>query len=169
MLQHDLGAVHVGLDRVDGLFDDQLHAHGGGEVEHHVAAVDHLGEQRLVRDRVDDVRESLLALQVNDVFDRTGRQIVEHQHVMFELQQPFCQMGTDESGAAGDQRLHRVTGDSAVVRIRAGAPDKTLSCAGVLSQRCGWLPPERMLDSRRVREEVANVDGLLSGGHSTKR
>ena len=34
--------------------------------------------------------------------------------VAFELQQPFCEVGTDESGAAGDQRLHRVTGDSAV-------------------------------------------------------
>ena len=50
VLEHDLGAVHVGLDRVDRLLDDQLHADGRGEVEHDVAVVDQLGEQRLVRD-----------------------------------------------------------------------------------------------------------------------
>jgi hypothetical protein len=29
---------------------------------------------------------------VNDVFDRTGRQVVQHQDVVFELQQPFWQI-----------------------------------------------------------------------------
>ena len=48
VLQHDLGAVHVGLDRVHRLLDDQLHADGGGEVKDDVAAIDELGEQRLV-------------------------------------------------------------------------------------------------------------------------
>ena len=114
VLQHDLRAVHVRLNCVDGLFDDELHADRGGEMEHHVAAVDHFGEQRLARDRIDDVREPLFAFQVDDVLDRTGRQVVEHEHVVSQLEQPFCEMGTDESGAAGNQRLHRVTGDSAV-------------------------------------------------------
>ena len=58
VLQHDLGAMHVGLDRVHRLLDDQLHADSGGEMEDDVAAVDHLGEQRLVGHRVDDVREA---------------------------------------------------------------------------------------------------------------
>ena len=76
MLEHDLGAVHVGLDRVDGLLDDQLHADRGRQVEDDVAAVDELGQQRLVRDRVDGVVEPRLVLQVRDVVDRrrsTGR------------------------------------------------------------------------------------------------
>ena len=38
VLEDDLGAVHVGLDRVDRLLDDQLHADGGGEVNDDVAA-----------------------------------------------------------------------------------------------------------------------------------
>ena len=55
VLQHHLGAVHVGLDRVHRLLDDQLHADGGGQVEHDVALVDQLGQQRFVGDRVDRV------------------------------------------------------------------------------------------------------------------
>jgi hypothetical protein len=40
--------VSIGVHR---LLDDQLHAHRRGEVEDHVALVDHLGEQRLVGHR----------------------------------------------------------------------------------------------------------------------
>ena len=58
MLEHDLGAVHVGLDGVDRLLDDQLDADRGGEMEDDVAAIDQLGEQRLVGDRVDEVLEA---------------------------------------------------------------------------------------------------------------
>jgi hypothetical protein len=46
-------------------------------VEHHVAAVDQLGEQRLVLDRVDRVVEPVVALEVGDVLDRPGREVVE--------------------------------------------------------------------------------------------
>ena len=82
VLQHDLGAVHVGLDRVHRLLDDQLDADGGGEMKHDVAAIDQLGEQRLVVDRVDEVLESGAPFQVRDVVDRAGRQVVEDQHLM---------------------------------------------------------------------------------------
>ena len=56
--QHDLGAVHVGLDRVHRLFDDLLHADRCGEMEDDVAAVDELGQERLVLDGVDRVAEA---------------------------------------------------------------------------------------------------------------
>ena len=56
--EHDLGAVHVRFDRADRRFDDELHADGGGQVEHDVGAIDELGRQRLVHDRVDDVLEA---------------------------------------------------------------------------------------------------------------
>ena len=57
-LQHDFGAVDVGLDRVDRRLDDQLDADRGGQVEDDVGAVDELGQQRLVRDAVDHVAEA---------------------------------------------------------------------------------------------------------------
>src|SRR5579885_1678439 len=73
-----------------------------------VAAVDQLGEQRLVVDRVDEVLESRPPLQVRDVVDRSGRQVVEDQHVVSAREQSLRQMRTDEAGAAGDQRTHAV-------------------------------------------------------------
>ena len=82
VLEHDLGAVDVGLDRVHRLLDDQLDADRRGQVEDDVAAVDHLGEQRLVGHRVDGVGEAGRALQMRDVVDRAGRQVVEDQHLV---------------------------------------------------------------------------------------
>ena len=38
--QHDLGAVHVGLDRAHRRFDDELDADGGGQVKDDVGAID---------------------------------------------------------------------------------------------------------------------------------
>ena len=70
VLQHDFGAVHVGLDRVDRLLDDQLHADRGGEMKDDVAAIDELGQQRLVVDRVDEVLEAGAPLEVRDVLHR---------------------------------------------------------------------------------------------------
>ena len=43
-----------------GSLDDQLHAHRGGQVEHHVGAIDELGDERLVEHRVDRVAEVLV-------------------------------------------------------------------------------------------------------------
>ena len=106
VLQDDFGAVHVGFDRVHRLLDDQLHADRRGKMEHDVAPVDHLGEQRLVRHRVDDVREPRARLEVRDVVDRAGREVVDDGHLVAEVEQPFRQMRPDESGAARDERLH---------------------------------------------------------------
>ena len=85
VLQHDLGAVHVGFDRVDRLLDDEPDADGGGEMKDDIAAVDELGQQRLVLDRVDEVLESRPALQVGDVADGARREIVEDEDFMSPL------------------------------------------------------------------------------------
>ncbi len=55
VLQHDFGAVDVGLDGAYGLFHDQLDAHCGGQMEHDIASVDEFRQQRFVGHRVDDV------------------------------------------------------------------------------------------------------------------
>src|ERR1700716_3847144 len=98
--------MHVGLDRVDRLFDDQLHSDGGREMEHDAAAVDELGEQPFVVDRVDEVLEPGPALEMPDVVYRSGRQVVENQDVVSLLEQRLGEMGADEPGSAGYQRTH---------------------------------------------------------------
>ena len=82
MLEHDLGPVHVGLDGVHRLFDDELDADRRREMKDHIAAVYQLGQQRLVVDRVDEVLETPAPFDVRDVVDRAGGQIVENQHLV---------------------------------------------------------------------------------------
>ena len=106
VLEHHFGAVHVGLDRADRLLDDQLDADGRGEMKNDVAAVDELREERLVLDRVDEVFESAAALEMRDVFDGAGRQVVEDEHLVAAIEQRLGEMRADEPGAAGDQRAH---------------------------------------------------------------
>ncbi len=109
VLQHDLGAVHVGLDGVDRLLDDQFDADRGGEMEHHVAAIDQLRQQRLVGHRVDEVFEPGPPFQMGDVVDRSGGQVVQDLHLVALIEQRFGEMGPDESGPASDQRSHSVS------------------------------------------------------------
>ncbi len=106
VFQHDLGAVHVGFNRVHRLLDDQLHADGCGEMKDDVAAVDHLGEQRFVGHRVDGVREARCLFEMADVVDGTGGQVVEHRHLVSVAQQSFGEVGSDEPGASGNQSFH---------------------------------------------------------------
>ena len=69
--------MHVGFDRVDRPLDDEFYADCGGEVKDDIASIDPLGEQRLVVDRVDDIGETGRALEMREVLDRAGRQIVD--------------------------------------------------------------------------------------------
>ena len=77
VLQHDLGAVDVGFDGPHRRFDDELDADRSGQVEHHVGAVDELGREPLVHDRVDRVLEPGSALEVGDVVHGAGREVVD--------------------------------------------------------------------------------------------
>ena len=106
VLQHHLGAVHVGLDGIHRLLDDQLDADRGGEVEDDVASIDQLGEQSLVVDRVDEVLEPGPPLEMRDVVDRTGRQVVEDQDLVALREQGVGEVGADKPGSAGDQGTH---------------------------------------------------------------
>ena len=127
VLQHDLGAMHVGFDRVHRLLDDQLHADGRGQMKDDVAAVDHLGEQRFVGHRVDRVREARCLFEMADVVDGTGGQVVEHRHLVAVAQQSFGEVGSDEPGASGDQSFHARTMSFRKCRHAVGDTDDVLS------------------------------------------
>ena len=79
-----------------GCLDDQLHADRGREMEDDVAAIDQLGQQRLVRDGVDGVVELGVRLEVRDVVDRAGGQVVEDEDLVAAIEQRFGQMRPDE-------------------------------------------------------------------------
>ena len=103
MAQHHLGAVHVAFDGVDRPLDDQLDADRRRQVEHHVGGIDQFGGERLVEHGVDHVAELRLRLQMDDVVDRAGGEVVDHLDAMAGSEQRLGQMGADEAGAAGDE------------------------------------------------------------------
>ena len=112
-------SVHVRLNRVDRRFDDQLDADGGGEMDDRIAGVDHLCQQRLVGDRVDRVVEPGLRLQVSDVVDRAGREVVQNEDLVAALEQRLSEVGAYESGSSGYQHTQR----SVLLRVgRHGFP-----------------------------------------------
>ena len=156
VLEHDLGAVHVGLDRAHRRFDDQLHADGGREVEDDVAAIDELGQQRLVRDRVDRCsRNPGAALEVRDVVDRPGRQVVEDEHLVAAVEQRVGQVRSDEAGAAGEQCFHRRQSSQtmALGRRASAACPSARACRSALGERASGVeqPPSRLLDHTGAR------------------
>ena len=67
MLEHDLRALEVRDERVDGLLDDEPDAHRGCEVIDDVALVDELVDHGAVEHRVDDEMEVAIPAQVLDV------------------------------------------------------------------------------------------------------
>ena len=105
-LEHDLGAVHVGFDRVDRGFDDQLDADGGGQVHDDVRAIDELGEHRFVGDGVDRVVKFGVRLEMGDVVDRPGREVVEGVDLVAAREERLGQVRADEARAAGYEDAH---------------------------------------------------------------
>ena len=108
MLEHDLGAVHVGLDRAYRAVHDERDSHGGGEMHHDVGIVHELGDHRVVCGRADRVLEARMALEVADVLDGPRGEVVEHVHGVVMLDKQIAQMRADETRAAGDQEPHGV-------------------------------------------------------------
>ena len=82
VLQHDFGAVHVGLDGVDRRSTISLTPTAAARWNDHVAAVDELGEQRLVRHDVDRVVKPRVRPSDGDVVDGPGREVVENEDLV---------------------------------------------------------------------------------------
>ena len=168
VLEHHFGAVHVGLNRVNGRFDDELDADGRGEVEHDVCAVDELGQHRLVGHAVDHVAEPRTILEVFDVLHRAGGQVVEHRHLVSGAQQRVGQMRSDESGTAGYEGIHVRSGPRErrahpAPPPRAGAADD--HTAG-LEPGAGWRVVSRARDARSDRPAATTLSTRTSARQS---
>lgn len=95
--------MNIGFNRVDRAFDDQLHADRGRQVVNGVAGVHQFGQHRLVGHRVDVVVKLRIVLEVADIVDAAGGEVVDDVNVFAPAQQLFGEMGTDETGAPGDE------------------------------------------------------------------
>ena len=72
----------------------------------HVHTVHELGGHRGVLDAPDRVVEVRVPLEVLDVVDAAGGEVVEDVDLVTAKQTSIREMGADKSGAAGDQNAH---------------------------------------------------------------
>src|SRR5690606_19118771 len=59
-----------------------------------------------VADRVDDIPEPLMVLEVGDVLNRSGGQVVDDLNRVSGREKGVRQVRADEAGAAGDEYVH---------------------------------------------------------------
>ena len=118
-LEHGVGAVDDRLDRLDRLLDDQLHAHGAGQVIDgrafqdaalHDVRIAHAGHAQL---------EAGPAFQVGDVLEPARAQVVEHQDALTLGDQALRQMTADEARPARHQDRHHASGQEGRIRQRS--------------------------------------------------
>src|ERR1700677_2727018 len=79
-VQHVLGAMDIGFDGAYWALHNQAHAHGGGQVENHVTLVDQFRQQMFVHDRIKNIVEAFVVLQVADIFDAARGKIVQDEN-----------------------------------------------------------------------------------------
>jgi hypothetical protein len=70
---------------VHGAFHDQLYADGRRQVKDDVALIDQLGGYRLVMYALDGVMKARVVLQMANVFEATGGQIVDDKYFVAAL------------------------------------------------------------------------------------
>src|SRR5262249_29887462 len=111
VLEHVLGALNVGQQRVPRLLDDQTGADPGGKWVADVALVDELRDDRGREDRPEDRGEGGSLLEGRDIRARARREVVEHEALRAGIEEKLREVRADEAGAAGDEdfRVGRVT------------------------------------------------------------
>ena len=101
-----LRSGHVGFHGFDRFLQDQLHAQRRGEVKDEIRPPQELLNSLPVLNFPEVKIQQAGGFQVLDILQATCGKIVEHRDVVVALNQPLCQMRTDESRAARDQKPH---------------------------------------------------------------
>src|SRR6267378_1664585 len=90
--EYQLRAVNIGFDGLDGTFDNEFDADGGSKVHDDIGIVDELGNQLTILEVVEVILHAFGRFQVADVVHTPSRKIVEQDHAIAAIKQPFCQM-----------------------------------------------------------------------------
>src|SRR5271165_4489086 len=75
----------------------------------HVALVDQLGHRGRMMNTLDRVVEPNMPAHLADIVDASGREVVEHEHLVAPLEIRIGQVRPDESRPAGDEHAHQST------------------------------------------------------------
>jgi hypothetical protein len=105
-LEHDLGPADVREQRLERPFDDELDTHRRREVDDHLGLIHQFADRRMIEDRSTNEPEPWIALEMSDVAQGPGRQVVQHHDLVAPSDQSIGEVRTDEPGAAGDEVAH---------------------------------------------------------------
>jgi hypothetical protein len=67
-----------------------------------VGIIDELGKQLAVLHAVEEILQAFGRLEMPDILDAAGGQIVKQDYVVAATEEAFRQMGANETGAAGN-------------------------------------------------------------------
>src|SRR5713226_8360070 len=101
--EDQLRAVYVGLDGLDGAFDDEFDADGGGKMDDDIGIINEFGEQLAILDVVQVILHAFGRLEMADVFDAAGGEVVEQSDAVAAVEQSLREVRTNKAGAASDQ------------------------------------------------------------------
>ena len=105
-LEHDVRAVDVDADALDGAVPDDEGTDRGGEVEDGVGARHQVVDQVGVEHRAAVERQRRVVRHGPEVLGRPGAEVVERDDLVVGPQEVLHQVGADEAGGAGDERPH---------------------------------------------------------------
>jgi len=105
-LEHQLGELDVGLDRAHRAFDDELDADRRRQVVDDIRLVDELGHERPVGTGLDDVVEARIRLEVANVEDGSGTQVVDDRDLVPKLKESLSEVRADKPGSPSNEVSH---------------------------------------------------------------
>jgi len=71
-------------------------------VEDYIGFIHQLGKQLPIGDGIEEIAEARVKLEMANIFNAAGGEIVQHDDIIAAMEKRFSQMGADESGSAGN-------------------------------------------------------------------
>src|SRR5882762_2413064 len=87
--EDQLSAVYIGLDGLDGAFDDEFDSHSGGEMHDYVGIIDKFGEQLAILNVIQVILHTAGRLEMTDVIDTACRKVVEQNDAVAAIKKPL--------------------------------------------------------------------------------
>src|SRR5262249_15264077 len=100
MLQHHLRAVYVSFNRSHGRLNNQLYTHSRSEVKNDVGTIDQFRDEPLVHHGIDHILKAWMLFKMDNVVNRSGRQIIDYLNTVAATEQGLGQMRADEPRAS---------------------------------------------------------------------
>src|SRR6202030_2212528 len=87
--EDQLRAVYVGLDGLDGAFDDEFDSDSGGQMDDHIGIIDEFGEQLAILNVIQVILHTAGRLEMANVIDTARRKVVEQNNAVAAAEKLF--------------------------------------------------------------------------------